>query len=305
MKNKLAGASLTVIGLVLSANAAFANVDVESLPTAQSLLGKACKEEISEMEERVLKMENRAVTEETLAAIQAKRIASIQRDAPLAAKKVLETLDQMNRTADALRNTKLAAIAARYIEQKSALENAPFLIGLTTARALHGTYDDAVKQAMTEGLAAAGFDVAGIKNERLEVENKEDGTVMKISWGFARSEGKISLIYTVSSTRDTESPINYQNVLVTVDNLNLLNNMFFHAETQVGGILLGVDQGSYQRAGIEPGDDTATKEAKLAERFVNVATQELSEIGMRYQVQKAQQELQELQTFCAKPLAAP
>lgn len=304
MKNKLTSASLAIIGLAFTANGAFAAPDIESLPTAEFLLGQACKRQIAEMEERIFSIENRAITEETFNAVQAGRIAAVQMDAPPVAKKVVEALDKMNRTADSLRNMKFTEIAKRYTEQKAALENAPSSIRLEAAMELHRAYDAAVAQAITEGLAAAGFDVAGITDGRLDIENKEDGTILRISWELPIPGGKPSLIYSVSSTRDIESSADYQGVLVTVGNPDLLNNGF-QAETVVGGIKLGVDEGSYQRAGIEPGDDTATKETKLANRFVNVATQMLNEIGRERARQYAYQELQESRAFCANPLLKP
>lgn len=297
MKNNvLIGAALS---LTLAATPAFTANDA-TLPTAESAVKKACEETTEITANRLRNILTYAKeADNTSEATKARK----KEFARLAAPYVVDAISDLEKIRASLRETMLG-LSKSYVKEISVVEQSyrsgdmPFGVYLGARIDIRENYEYALKTAMKQGMKNAGF----------KAEDDDSG---KIWITTGATERGITLHLTMDSNDTSLLKVEYKQSkplgsglegMLTGGSEDILfsDDFSFHLGDSTQTLMnLGINSGSYGRAGIAPTDSNEDKAQKMAARFIEVGD------GPLYVdesiVAGATADLKKVRDFCAKP----
>lgn len=302
MKNKIFMGS--VLALTLVANSAFA-MGVE-MPTAGSSFKEGCETYLPALTENEKRESAKDVHNEKKKEDVAGRI---QKAAPVAAAAAVSVLSEMESIRSSIRSA-MKGIAESFkseIEKVNAA-NAPDILDYYARSDIRQGYRASLFQGMFKGLQEAGFDAISQINpdsnvQEIVIKGKGPDTKAVLILDMDDQSGAVKVQYDASVLRDDlnlydayEDAIPWDRIVVRSEDIFGSDDFEASIVSRAMGSNIGLNSGTYGRAGILSGDSHKVMTSKLAARFIPLA---LESVSSRQYLQDVRKELGQVKSFCA------
>ena len=305
MKNKILMGTVFGFGLVLAANAAFAEDAVpplDKVPTAEKLVADACDRSLSILRSS-LDVANKNL-KNSLEQNPKQIVAEQKEFSRQAASIAVDSLDEMQKIKSLLK-AGIGDTATKYSAEMAKLSSMPLPRTVRLIVTLNASAEESVINPLKQAFNDAGYRLV-ISNSQimnsaaivydLLKEDKETGA--KVALLMPSDGAPVSVKYSLQKLIPQNSEPGAQNGQFEISSVELLGDNF-SADVTWPYAHLRMDSGTYGRAGIELSDSPDIKKEKLAARFFKIIHKDQAE-RLNRRVQEVETELAEVKVFCEK-----